>query len=494
MKSNKSRVKSLAREIAQSLGPDGTEGLAKALVSTLKPKDVQGLAEELTQALISQLNLPTDSTKDIRRLLNLLSTNRGCDDGDLLAVMSTSHYQAVREALALNTFKKVEGSPWPTATLSKGNSLGHAQLRPPQVDQKAFLSPQEQKEWSEIMWKQREALSDLDADVLDALSAIWLKMAKSPKEDAVTDIDSLLEMRNLKPKRNGNGRGSGFRPEQKAEIFKALTHIQNLWLNMSELEVYTPNQSGRRGKRTKQVVQSRAFVITDRMGQLRFDGCMDVQQFVFRPGNVFGHYLFGPGRQTALLSAQALHYDPYRQDWEKRLTRYFSWQWKCQASAGCEASAYRSKTLLEATGSEVNTLRPARTRERLEKALETLLRDGVIAGWQYENWNEKNSDAHRWIEQWLQTNILVQCPETIRTHYQSLERPAPRMMTTQNKSQLAQTVLEARKSRSLTQQTAAQQLGVSQSYLSLLERDKVSSDQISSKLRQTIDHWLAFHS
>lgn len=492
-----SRVQSLAQEIASSLGPEGAEGLAQALVSTLKPEDVRGLVEELTHALISTLKLSPDSTQDVRRLLNLLSVNQQSNDDNktLMTVMSTSHYHALREALAHNTFQEVEGSPWPTATLSKGNALGQAQLRPPHVDEKTFLSPQEQKDWSEMMWRQREALSDLDADVLDALSAIWLKMAKSPKEDAITDIDSLLSMRNLKPKRNSDGHGLGYRPEQRADILQALSHIQNLWLNMTELEVYTPSEPGRRARRTKQVVQSRAFMITDRMGQLRFDGCIDVQQIVFRPGNVFGHYLFGPGRQTALLSAQALHYDPYHQDWEKRLTRYFSWQWKCQASTGCDASVYRAKTLLEATGCEANVAKPARTRERLEKALETLLQDNVIAGWQYENWEEENSRWRGWLEPWLQTNILVECPEAVKVHYKSLERsPKPSALGQPEVSALAQCLVNARKARSLSQKSAAEELGVSQSYFSLLERGKISTDEISSKLRHKIDLWLSSHS
>ena len=490
-----SRVQSLAQEIASSLGPEGASGLAKALVSTLKPEDVRGLVEELTHALISTLKLSPDSTQDIRRLLNLLSVDQQSNKKTLMTVMSTSHYHALREALAHNTFQEVEGSPWPTATLSKGNALGHAELRPPHVDEKTFLSPQEQKDWSEMMWRQREALSDLDADVLDALSAIWLKMAKSPKEDAITDIDSLLAMRNLKPKRNSTGHGLGYHPQQRADILQALSHIQNLWLNMTELEVYTPAEPGRRAKRTKHLVQSRAFVITDRMGQLRFDGCIDVQQIVFRPGNVFGHYLFGPGRQTALLSAQALHYDPYHQDWEKRLTRYFCWQWKCQASTGCEASVYRAKTLLEATGCDPNIDKPARTRERLEKALETLLQDNIIAGWQYENWEEDSSRRRGWLEHWLQANILVQCPEAVKVHYKRLERsPKPMPLNLPAISVLAQRIINMRRARCLTQKEAAAELGVSQSYFSLLEREKVSSDQISPKLRQEIDVWLSSHS
>lgn len=492
-----SRVQALAHEIAGALGPEGAEGLARALVSTLKPEDVQGLVEELTHALIATLNLsPDDYTQDIRRLLSMLSTTDPLKQDSLLTVMSPSHYQALREALAHNTFQQVDGSPWPTASLEKGSARGQAQLRPPHLDTNAFISPQEQQNWSQMMWSQREELSDLDADVLDALSAIWLNLARSPQEDAITDIDNLLAMRGLKPKKNGDGRGAGYRPEQRADVLQALSHIQNLWLNMTELEVYT--NSGRRGKPTKQVVQSRAFVITDRMGQLRFDGCIDVQKIVFRPGNVFAHYLFGPGRQTALLSAQALHYDPYRQDWEKRLTRYFSWQWKCQASSGCEATCYRTRTLVEAAGATVSARRPNRTRERLEKALEALQQDGVIADWQYERWDEQDAKQHGWMESWLKTNVLVGCPEAIKSRYRSLDRsqekpqnlslakpPAP--------SDLAHRIRTTRKAKAISQLQVAEQLQISQGYLSLLERGKVAPEQVSPQVRLKLEQWFSIH-
>jgi hypothetical protein len=494
-----SKVESLVREIANALGPDGAEGLAKALASTLKPEDVKGLVDELTQALIATLNLsPEDYTQDIRRLLSMLSTPSSLRQSSLLTVMSPSHYQALREALALNTFQQVEGSPWPTASLSKGKARGEAQLRPPRLDTNTFISPEEQQHWSQMMWSQREELSDLDADVLDSLSAIWLNLARTPQEDAITDIDSLLAMRGLKPKKNGNGHGAGYRPEQRVEVLQSLSHIQNLWLNMSELEVYSSSKSGCRGKPSKQVVQSRAFVITDRMGQLRFDGCIDVQKIVFRPGTVFAHYLFGPGRQTALLSAQALHYDPYRQDWEKRLTRYFSWQWKCQASSGCETTSYRIKTLLEAAGAVANRVKPSRTRERLEKALDALQQDGVTAGWQYEQWDELAGKQHGWIEPWLNTKVLVECPEAVKVRYRSLDRsqePAT-VQALQEKPAtfsglLAQRLRSTRKAHSLSQMQVAEQLQISQSYLSLLERHKVAAEQITPSVRKKLEDWLA---
>lgn len=39
-----------------------------------------------------------------------------------LTVLSAAHYHALREALYKNTFRRAEGTPWPTAALEKGNS------------------------------------------------------------------------------------------------------------------------------------------------------------------------------------------------------------------------------------------------------------------------------------------------------------------------------------------------------------------------------------
>jgi hypothetical protein len=41
-------------------------------------------------------------------------------------------------------------------------------------------------------------------------------------------------------------------------------------------------------------------------------------------------------------------------------------------------------TLLDAVGVHVNERKPSETRTRLEKALDALLQDNVIAAWQYD--------------------------------------------------------------------------------------------------------------
>jgi hypothetical protein len=174
-----------------------------------------------------------------------------------------------------------------------------------------FMSPQDTEQWAQRMWQQRAELSDLDADALDALSALWLYQAHTPQGDAVADVDELLAMRGLQPRRGGLGRRGGYEPEQRSAMLQAVSRIQNLWLHLTALEVYQYTGISLRRRRRKATteldVQSRVFTITDLLGRTRPDGFMDVERFIFRPGKVFAHFLFGPGRQTALLSAKALH-------------------------------------------------------------------------------------------------------------------------------------------------------------------------------------------
>ncbi|HEX2912175.1 MAG TPA: helix-turn-helix transcriptional regulator [Chloroflexia bacterium] len=415
-----------------------------------------------------------------------------------LTVLGSLIYQAVREALSKNTFQQLEGSPWPTALLQRGNSRGQAQLRPASLDDQPLVSPGEVEKWSQLMWKQREELSDLDADALDLLSHAWLQQAKAPGHYAVADVDQFLSMRGLKPKQSGDGRRGGYEPEQRAEMLKALSHIQNLWLNMGQLEMYEERSKGGRKQRVvKQDVQSKAFVITDRMGQLSLDGYMDVRRFIFQPGHLFSHYLFGPGRQTALLSAKAVQYDPYRQKWEKRLARYLSWQWRSQARRGEYMRPYRVITLLEAIGEEVNQRYPSKTRERLEKALDLLQRDEVIAAWQYDRWDENVMEKRGWIEIWKEATVLIEPPEVIRETYKSIERPAETVKATLNEgkgnnrewqaSSLSERIRLRRKELGLSQLEAAEQLEIAQSYLSKLERALVEP---SSDIKKRLQKWL----
>jgi DNA-binding XRE family transcriptional regulator len=405
-----------------------------------------------------------------------------------LTILSAAHYQAIREALALNTFKHLDGILWPTALVTADVARGMAQLRPLLLDTHPDLSPEELEGWATRMWQQREALSDLDADALDALSALWLYHAHTPQEDAVADIDDLLLLRGLHAKRGGQGRRGGYEAEQRAAMFTALAHVQNLWLDLSALEVY---DHPRRRTPTHEAIQSRAFTITDLFGQTRLDGGFDVQKFLFRPGTVFARFLFGPGRQTALLAAQALRYNPYRQAWEKRLARYLSYQWRCKAHEGRYWQPFRVVTLLAAMGMELDQRTPSRTRERFEKALETLLRDHLIAAWQYERWDETLAQRRGWARHWLQATILIEPPDIIRTTYRRIERyeaSLPKATPARlNAAVLGERLKQQRQAHGWSQIQAAEHFAVNQATWSRIERGRV---RCSPALLKRLTQWL----
>jgi Helix-turn-helix domain len=414
-----------------------------------------------------------------------------------LIVLNPAHYQAIRESLAHNTFTTVEGVPWPAAPIDTGPARGLLQLRPVTMEVQPWMSPEETDHWAQRMWEQRKELSDLDADALDALCGLWLTQVQRVGDDAVADVDELLALRGLQPKRGGAGRLGGYRPEQRDAMLRAVLHVQNLWVHLTALEVY--QYTGVRPRRrqcqpTPETIQSRVFTITDLLGHLRPDGFMNVEKFIFRPGKVFAHFLFGAGRQTALLAAQALRYDPVQQTWEKRLARYLSYQWRCKAHAGDLLQPFKVASLLAAAGATCNRRKPFLTRARLEKALDTLLQDQVIAAWQYDRWDETCTTRRGWADVWLRATILIEPPDVIQTHYQAIARqiepgrPALSIPVT-----LGDRLRQRRQQLGLTLLQVAEQLGISPSYLHRLEQGR-RGKRPAAPLQQRLDTWLATHS
>lgn len=424
-----------------------------------------------------------------------------------LEVFNSSHYQALRTAFyKRDAFDRVPGSPWPTARLRVGTVSAEAQLKPPAADGAALLAPEQVDLWSAVMFRHSRELSDLDADVLDALSAIWLSQARTAQDRAVAATDQLLAMRGLQPRLREDGRRVGYYPQQRREILRALGHIQSMLLTIAEVEV--PPDAGDRGRggepRTLRF-ESRAFVLTDRVTMVDPEGDQDVQQFIFRPGELFARFLFGPGSQTALLSAKALQYDQFRQLWEKRLARYLSWQWRIKARGGQYARPYRVATLLDAVDRDLDTGRPAVTRERLEKALDYLQRDEVIGGWRYDRWDEEAAKSRGWGQVWIESTILIDPPASVVEQYRRFQAsttpvatlPAPEPVPTvglpalpPEDMELGRRLKERRKSLSLNQEQVGTDLGTAQGQISKAERGRFPRGRSGAAFRQRLLAWL----
>lgn len=415
-----------------------------------------------------------------------------------LLVVGADHYYALREALYKNTFRRVGDHPWPTAPLETGGSVGEAQLRPPAADGQTLLPPEQVDLWAEAMWRQREELSDLDADVLDELCALFLYQARSINDRAVADIDGLLAMRGIKARHRGNGQRSGYEPEQRQEMQRAVARIQNIWINIA-------SETLADGSGSVRVFQSRLFTMTERVGQIDLRGDLDIDRFVYRPGELFAQYLLGPGAKTTLLSARALKYDPYRQTLEKRLARYFSWQWsggeggegggaQRSGARGARRRAFSIGALLDAAAKRIDQNRPSVTRERLESCLDTLLADEVIAGWEYADWDEELARRNRWAETWRASTVLITPPAVVSKPL-APPRPvelSPSAVTEATPpAELAGILKAQRVALGVNQQQAAAALGITQGHYSKLERGTLAAHTPTKAFRERLAAWLA---
>ena len=128
----------------------------------------------------------------------------------------------------------------------------------------------------------------------------------------------------------------------------------------------------------------------------------------------------------------------------------------------------------------LSTGRPTETHDvRLEKTLDTIQQDQVIAAWQY-------AQEH---DDWPKSTILIEPPDPIQEQYQHLEQhEVPQRRRIQEPNALGMRLKSRRQALGLSQIQAAEQLGLHQGYFSRLERGHVTP---SPAVRKRLETWCA---
>jgi len=444
------------------------------------------LAILTTEEIESMLQITTPKNHDTLPLSKSIALSLGVEQH--LHVMNNAPYQYVREALYKNNFQHIENTPWPTTPLYKGNLEGIIQIRPFQPSEHSFAT----QLLIEKAQNQAQSLTDLDVDMFDALCSIFLSKARYTEDIIEIHFTDLLMIRGLKPKLGGEGRRGGYEQQQKDKVLQSLTKIQSLWLELNKATVYE------KGKAVQTQLQGRTFLFVDHNRNEYDIAQLDKHKtFTFTVDKVFTKYLYGSGRQIALLPIQTLHYNPYSQKWEKRLARYFSWRWRTQARKGDFLQPNKIRTLLEAIGENVNERTPSRTRDRLEKALDQLLEDGVLSAWHYHKWDETIANNKGWVRLWLDSTILVEPPEIIKDQYRSIEKTKSTSHYSINFQDSAQhrakgvtignQLRAIRKQFNLSLLQVSEELEISPSYISNIERGVKTP---SVKIQNNISRWM----
>lgn len=405
-----------------------------------------------------------------------------------ILVLNSVAYHAVREAMYRRDFTQGEPDSWPKYNFIKGNTKGHVRIIPKIEEDKNRMNLNED---SLLMAHNIvQQLSTIDVDVLDILCSMFLHKAKHSDEIIELELADILVMRGLRAKLGGEGRRGGFETKQKEQVIRALNTIQSLWLTIEKTVLYKNNQP------VQVSVQGRTFLFKDKDGKEYVVNKQNCSKTIsFTVDKVFAKYLTSSQRQVALLPIKALRYHAYRFNSEKQLCRYLSWRWRTQAYKGDFLQLNKISTLLEASGEVLNERSPMRTRERFEKALDQLSADNIVAAWHYENWDENLASIKGWIKYWLNTSVVIEPSELVKEHYRSIKK-VQKNAAQQNETalkkkaeykKLGERLLEIRKAYKLTLLRVAEELQVSASYVSNIERNQAKP---SAKLKVRILKWM----
>jgi DNA-binding XRE family transcriptional regulator len=376
-------------------------------------------------------------------------------------------------------------SPFPRVVFRWQKQEVAVELSPPEAEG-TLLLPEQEAILATKMGEMAQRLGAVDAAVFCILQDLWIQTARHPDERVLCHVDYLLEMRGLKPRRNQDGRAGGYRPEDRAEAIAAVNRLRHLAF---DVEYQVREGRGKTARLTSVRRRGRALEVSDTMdlgqGRLEFEPGSrqyELRAFLFSPGPVLAATLMGNqevGRQVAALNRRALCYNPQKQGLELALALYLATLWRCGASKnGVGVRRHTPGAILEAVGVEVDRRHPSRTLQSLEAALNTLHKDGLIAGWEWDDtrWNSVDFYTERrhapgWVDAWLQAAcVLIEAPAEVAQAYSTIPpaRPAPALPAT-IPSDLGTRLRERRLALGMTGLQAAEQMGIDRTLLGHIE-------------------------
>lgn len=263
----------------------------------------------------------------------------------------------------------------------------------------------------DALWERVRAMDDNTSDVLVYLLARWVQEGCKPGEWMWVSAKSVLEARGIEPVRK-HGEPDlwqhGYRTEDRHRIGRALGQLSGLWLKVADLEVAPAR--GKRSQITRLRIDDKFMHTGMRATATDAYGKEVLLAAKVQLGEWATHFVNALGPQYGPISQKALEYDPYREAPEKRLAKYVAFHFRANARHG--TLPRKVGTLLEAVGADalkIDQRDPHRTKTRLEKALNTLRRDGVIGIWTYSS-DDSALPPRKWLPVWLERTVSIVPP------------------------------------------------------------------------------------
>lgn len=281
----------------------------------------------------------------------------------------------------------------------------------------------------QALWAQVREYDDKDGDVFLAMLAQYMASADDTNGVWITG-SQILDYRGVQPmmKRDENGhtRRAGHRQEDLMEVARKVAHQASQWVQINSMiadEVTAPRR-GKKPQKKRFTHESKQTLILEVIRQhelapTELDGkpapALPIA-WRYRMGTWLTPFLGEHNRTIAWLCRQALRYDPYHERQEKRLARYFVFHLRINAAGGAASITRHVGKLADELALPIDERNPQRTRDRFEQALDRLVADGVIDGWEYARENP-TLPARHWLETWRGWKIAVRASAITSTRH-----------------------------------------------------------------------------
>ncbi|PSL41261.1 helix-turn-helix protein [Salsuginibacillus halophilus] len=338
---------------------------------------------------------------------------------------SFSSYQQMRESISMNKFKN--GEKLEPVEIDVGNQRHVAEIRT-EKGSGVMLNNAEAAQWEQLVTSAITSMDDLTADAFDVISLLWMKQAEHPADMIHFSHEDVLEMRGLEKATSASGR-QYYQKKHRDAVMERLTALTSIWIHAEEDEdvelVDDDEASNYKKAKLKRLFQIDNVTVAR---ERKTDEMVGIYECDIRPSDLLAGYLRGSEKTTGVLSMKALQYNPNTEKYQKRLTRYLSWQWRIRSSSGRKNyerpfTIGGKRGLLSVIGFETGNTKPQRIKERFEKVLDKLLADNVIAGWRYEEIDESRIGQQNpgWLENyWMKLKIIIEPPVDVK---QALNSP-----------------------------------------------------------------------
>lgn len=389
--------------------------------------EVQQMAQDLAAAYWDYHQSQLQPVADLAPVRQLPMTPDVFRNNHALMATPIPALHIVQGLSSTNWREREDGTPYYHAETVKGRERGENTSTEMELRlEDAPEPPLTAQEQATQLWQITRARTDLDGDLFLAQWAQYFSAPKDTEGYVWFTSDHFLGYRGVEPitkaEPDGDRRRAGQRTEDKQTVSSAESRQMAVWVKVRTMieagedsgASSAPRKRSKARPRRQYTQESRLWLVPEVVRQHELTGVAPdgtsshIVAWRYKPGTWAAPFLATPNLHFALLCQTTLQYDPKREQWEKRLARYFMFYLRISGGPNYGGTTIRRAVgdLLTELELPLDTTNPQRTRKRFEQALARLVADRVIDAWDYAKDNPE-LPRRNWLTAWEQWGVYV---------------------------------------------------------------------------------------